>query len=56
LHEKEQPPDEQVAVALATLVEQTVEQLPQWLALLVVSTQLPLHCVGVALGHADAQA
>jgi hypothetical protein len=41
------------AVALATLVEHAVEQVPQWLALLVVSTQVPLHSVGVADGQPE---
>jgi hypothetical protein len=41
------------AVALATLVEHTVEQVPQWLGLLVVSVQVPLHSVGVAVGQPE---
>jgi hypothetical protein len=41
------------AVAFATLVEHTVPQVPQSLRLLVVSTQLPLHSVGVEPAQPD---
>jgi hypothetical protein len=41
------------AVAFATLVEHALPQLPQSLVLLVVSTQLPLHSVGVEPGQPD---
>lgn len=44
------------AVAFATLVEHDVPQLPQSLMLLVVSTQLPLHTVGVEPGQPETQA
>jgi hypothetical protein len=43
LHAKVHALPTQVAVALATPVEHAVVQAPQWLTLLVVSTQVPLH-------------
>jgi hypothetical protein len=53
LHAKVQALALHSAVALATLVEHPVEHVPQWLALLVVSVQVPLHSVGVAVGQPE---
>ncbi len=44
-------PPAHAAVALATAVVQAFEQVPQLVALVDVSTQAPLHSVGVAAGH-----
>lgn len=38
---------------MATVVEHALPQLAQWLALLVVSTQVPLQRVGVPAGQPD---
>jgi hypothetical protein len=46
----------QTAVALATFVVQAWPQLPQFVASLVVSTQLPLQRFGAAAGQPDTQA
>jgi hypothetical protein len=43
------------AVALATPVEHAFVQVPQWLALVVVSMQEPLHRVGVLPGQPETQ-
>jgi hypothetical protein len=53
LHEKAHALFTQVAVALAMPVEHAVEHVPQWLTLLVVSVQVPLHSVGVAAGQPE---
>jgi hypothetical protein len=54
VHVKLHKLETQSAVALETLVEQTVEHEPQWLGLLVVSTHVsPLHSVGVDAGHPE---
>ena len=44
------------ACACATFVVQAVVHAPQWLALLVRSTQLPLHWLGAVDGQPDAHA
>ncbi len=53
LHAKLQALSTQSAVALAMLVEHTVVHVLQWLTLLVVSKQVPLHRVGVAAGQPE---
>jgi hypothetical protein len=56
LHVKVQALLEHAGDALATPVEHAVAQAPQWLGLLVVSTQvLPLQSVGVVEGQPETQ-
>jgi hypothetical protein len=55
LHAKVHSLPAHAAVALAMLVEQAVVHAPQWLTLLVMSTQVPLQSVGVAGGQPETQ-
>jgi hypothetical protein len=50
-HATPQPVPLQVACACAMLTGQTLPQVMQLLGSVVVSTQRPLHCVGVVLGQ-----
>jgi hypothetical protein len=56
LHAKVHALPTQSGAAFTTLVEHAVAHVPQWLALLARSTQLPLHGVGVAGGQPDRHA